>query len=97
MKLANAALLALVMTPALGHSAEAPLTLEMKIPLGEVAGRIDHLAFDPMRERVYIAELGNASVGIIDLKAHRVLRTVAGFEEPQGIGYEPTTDTVYVA
>lgn len=75
----------------------APLTLDAKIPLGKVAGRIDHLTFDPMRSRVYVAELGNNSVGIVDLKSQRVIRTVSGFEEPQGIGYEPTTDTVYVA
>lgn len=74
-----------------------PLTVEMKIPLGEVAGRIDHLAFDPRRHRIYVAELGNNSVGIVDLKANRVTRTVPGFDEPQGIAYEPTTDTVYVA
>ena len=73
------------------------LTLEAKISLGEVSGRIDHLAFDPRRQRVYIAELGNNSVGIVDLSTHRLLRTVAGFSEPQGIAYEPSTDTVYVA
>ena len=73
------------------------LTLEVKIPLGEVAGRIDHLAFDPTRQRVYVAELGNNSVGIVDLEARQLLRTVAGFREPQGIAYEPSTDTVYVA
>jgi YVTN family beta-propeller protein len=74
-----------------------PLTVEKKIPLGEVAGRIDHLAFDSRRHRIYVAELGNNSVGIVDLKANRVARTVPGFDEPQGIAYEPTTDTVYVA
>ena len=73
------------------------LAVEAKIPLGQIAGRIDHLAFDPMRSRVYVAELGNGSVGIVDLKERRVLRTVAGFREPQGIAYEPTTDSIYVA
>jgi YVTN family beta-propeller protein len=73
------------------------LTLEAKIALGNVAGRIDHLAFDPTRTRLYVAELGNDSVGIVDLKAHRLIRTVSGFSEPQGVAYEPTTDTIYVA
>ena len=75
----------------------APLALEAKIPLGTVNGRIDHLAFDPKRGRLYLAELGNNSVGIVDLKTQRLIRTVPGFDEPQGIGYEPATDTVYVA
>jgi chromate transporter len=80
------------------HAADAaPLVLATKVPLGDINGRIDHLAFDPTRQRVYVAELGNNSVGIVDLKTRRVLRTVTGFDEPQGIGYEPSTDTVYVA
>lgn len=73
------------------------LAVEAKIPLGQIAGRIDHLAFDPARSRVYVAELGNGSVGIVDLKERRVIRTVPGFREPQGIAYEPTTDSIYVA
>ena len=73
------------------------LAVETKIPLGQIAGRIDHLALDPTRSRVYVAELGNGSVGIVDLKERRVIRTVPGFREPQGIAYEPTTDSIYVA
>jgi YVTN family beta-propeller protein len=81
------------------HSASdtAPLTVEAEIPLGDVRGRIDHLAFDPTRGRLYVAELGNNTVGILDLKTRRVIRTAGGFAEPQGIAYEPSTDTVYVA
>jgi DNA-binding beta-propeller fold protein YncE/protein-tyrosine-phosphatase len=73
------------------------LTVEEKIPLGAVSGRIDHLAYDSARQRLYVAELGNDSVGIVDLKLHRLVRTVSGFKEPQGIAYESSTDTVYVA
>jgi YVTN family beta-propeller protein len=73
------------------------MTLEEKIPLGDIKGRIDHLAFDPARRRVYVAELGNNSVGIVDMRTRQLIRTVSGFDEPQGIGYEPSTDTIYVA
>jgi len=73
------------------------LVLESRISLGEVVGRIDHLAYDPARRRLYIAELGNNSVAIVDLKVGRLLRTVKGFDEPQGVAYEPGTDAVYVA
>lgn len=75
----------------------APLVLVMKIPLGQVGGRIDHLAVDLQRQRLFVAELGNDSVGVVDLAAQRVLRTIAGLHEPQGVGYEPTTDTIWVA
>ena len=73
------------------------LVLETKIPLGNVRGRIDHLAYDAGRQRLYVAELGNNSVGIVDLKNSRLVSTVKGFEQPQGIGYERSTDMVYVA
>lgn len=75
----------------------APLALEARIPLGDIAGRIDHLAFDAKRQRLYVAELGNNSLGIVDLAAGKLLQTVTGFSEPQGIGYEPATDSVVVA
>lgn len=74
-----------------------PLVLEMKIPLGEVSGRIDHFAVDPGRQRLFVAELGNDSVGVIDLKTQKVIRTIGGFKEPQGVGYVTSTDTLYVA
>jgi len=73
------------------------LVLEAQIPLGNVSGRIDHLAYDAARQRLYIAELGNNSIGIVDLKVRRLIRTVTGFDEPQGVAYELSTDTVYVA
>ena len=73
------------------------LQLESKVSLGDVRGRIDHLAIDPARERLFVAELGNDTVGIVDLRQHKTVRRLTGFKEPQGIGYVPSTDTVYVA
>jgi YVTN family beta-propeller protein len=73
------------------------LVLESKIALDHVHGRIDHLAVDIARQRLYVAELGNDTVGVVDLKNRSVLRTLGGFHQPQGVGYEPTTDTRYVA
>lgn len=76
---------------------KAPLQFETKILLGEVRGRIDHLAIDLKRQRLFIAELGNDSVGVVDLATRSLLRTITGLNEPQGVGYEPSTDTLYVA
>ena len=42
-----------------------PLVLEAKIALGNVSGRIDHLAIDLGRQRLFVAELGNNSVGVV--------------------------------
>lgn len=80
-----------------GAQSPAPLTLESRIQLGDVRGRIDHLAVDIARQRLFVAELGNNTVGVVDLAGHRLLRTLAGFSEPQGIAYEPGTDALYVA
>jgi YVTN family beta-propeller protein len=76
---------------------KSPLKLEAKIPLGNVSGRIDHMAVDLKRQRLFVAELGNDTVGVVDLPNHSVIRTIPGLSEPQGVGYEPSTDTLYVA
>jgi DNA-binding beta-propeller fold protein YncE len=80
-------------------AAEDPDTfqLETKIPLGEVGGRIDHMAIDLKRQRLFVAELGNDSVGVVDLMNRKMIHTIAGLKEPQGVGYGSSTDTLYVA
>jgi YVTN family beta-propeller protein len=95
----SAGLFMLAGTPAFAQSVEdkAPLQLEAKILLGDVRGRIDHMAIDLTRQRLFVAELGNDSVGVVDLATHSLLRTISGLSEPQGVGYEPSTDTLYVA
>jgi len=75
----------------------ATLELEATIPLGSVRGRIDHLAVDLNHQRLFVAELGNDSVGVVDLKTLKVIRNLTGFKEPQGVAYVPSTDTLYVA
>jgi DNA-binding beta-propeller fold protein YncE len=44
-----------------------------------------------------VAELGNDSLGVVDLAAQKLRATVTDLSEPQGVGYEPDSDTVYVA
>jgi YVTN family beta-propeller protein len=74
-----------------------PLRLEATIPLGEVRGRIDHMAIDLPRQRLFVAELGNDSVSVVDLKERGVIHRISGLSEPQGLGYHAPTDTLYVA
>src|SRR5215471_10234109 len=73
------------------------LELETTISLGDVRGRIDHLASDPDRQRLFVAELGNDTIAVVDLRQRSTLRRLTGLKEPQGIGYVASTDTVYVA
>lgn len=74
-----------------------PLVVEAKILLGDVNGRIDHFAVDLKRKRIFVAELGNDSVGVIDLDGRKMIRRINGLREPQGVGYVASTDTLYVA
>jgi DNA-binding beta-propeller fold protein YncE len=91
-------LMLLASTAASAQSADKePLHLEAKILLGDIRGRIDHMAVDLKRQRLFVAELGNDSVGVVDLASHSLLRTISGLNEPQGVGYEPSTDTLFVA
>ncbi len=75
--------------------AQQPLELEAKIALGDVGGRIDHLAVDLAHRRLFVAELGNDTVGVIDLTERRVAQRLAKLSEPQGVGY--AADTLVVA
>ena len=92
-------LIVTMMVPAAGDAQTfgAPLVLEAKIPLGEVSGRIDHLAIDVKRQRLFVAELGNDTLGVVDLAAGKVLRTIAGLKEPQGVAYVAFADSIYDA
>ena len=73
------------------------LKLEAKIPIGNVSGRIDHMAIDVARQRLFVAELGNNTVGVVDLNSRSVIRTLDGLKEPQGVAYLPSADNLYVA
>ena len=95
--LSGAAVLLAGTSPPARAADSAPLVLETKISLGTVRGRIDHLAYDPGRQYVYVAELGNDTVGVVDLKEGKTVRTLTGLSHPQGIGYVRSSDTVCVA
>lgn len=79
-----------VLAAAMGPATAADLMeIEAKIPLGNVAGRIDHMAFDPAHRRLFVAELGNDSVGVVDLSTNKVVHRITGLKNPQGVGYVP--------
>ncbi len=92
-----AAVMGIALSMASWAADPAPLVLEAKIPLGAVAGRIDHFAFDADQQILFVAELGNNTVGIVDLKERKVLRRLAELSEPQGLAYHAATGTLYVA
>lgn len=78
-------------------SAQAPLSFVRSIDLPRVEGRIDHLAFDPAGQRLFVAALGNNTVEVVDVNAGNHVRSLPGFREPQGIAVVPDATLVAVA
>jgi DNA-binding beta-propeller fold protein YncE len=74
-----------------------PLSLVETIPMPNVNGRLDHLYVDVGTKRLFVAGLENGSVEVVDLKAAKWLRTISGFQKPQGILFVPPLDKIYVA
>jgi len=74
-----------------------PLKLKQTIALPGVEGRIDHFAFDPTNERLFVCALGNNSVEVIDLRKGERIHSVTGLGAPQGIAYVSELDRVFVA
>jgi WD40 repeat protein len=77
-------------------SAAEALTVEAVIALGAVNGRIDHLAVDVPGRRLFVAERNNKSVAVVDMDARKLIRTLRGFSEPQGVAFDPSDNTLYV-
>jgi YVTN family beta-propeller protein len=73
------------------------LSLINTISLPGVSGRIDHLAFDPRTQRVFVAALGNNTVEIVDLKTSKVIHSISQLSEPQGIAFIASNNSIVVA
>jgi DNA-binding beta-propeller fold protein YncE len=74
-----------------------PLALVQTIPIPDVKGRLDHLWVDVGGKRLFVAGLENGSVEVVDLKAAKWLRTMPGFQKPQGILFVPHLNKLFVA
>lgn len=73
------------------------LDLVQSISLPNVSGRIDHMDIDIAGQRLFVSELGNNSVDIIDLKTGKRINSISGLHEPQGIVYVPDVKKIFVA
>jgi hypothetical protein len=71
--------------------------LIQEIPLPGVVGRMDHFGMDAKRHRLIFSGLGNNTVEIVDVFAGKLIHTITGFNEPQGVLYVPENDRIVVA
>ena len=79
-------------------NAQSPaLKLKQTIPLPGVEGRIDHIAFDRSGQRLFVCALGNNSLEVIDLRQSKLAHTITGLGAPQGVGYVPEANRLFVA
>jgi hypothetical protein len=73
------------------------LKIKQTIPLPAVKGRMDHLDINLAKQIVYVAALGNNSLEIADLKTGKLLHSIKGLDEPQGVAFIPQANEVMVA
>lgn len=90
-------LLSCQQAPDTSHLEKDLLRLETKIPLADVAGRIDHLAFDATGHHMFVAALGNNTVEIVDLATRARIHTITDLHEPQGVAFIPSAGHLAVA
>lgn len=77
--------------------AQSGLRLIRTIPLPDVAGRIDHMAVDTKGHRLFVAALGNDTVAVVDYEMGKLMQTISGCSEPQGVVYVPSQNQLFVA
>jgi DNA-binding beta-propeller fold protein YncE len=65
------------------------------IPLKGKEGRFDHLAIDHKGERLFVANLSNDSLDIVDLKAGKLVKQLPGQRKAQGVAFVPDLNRIY--
>ncbi len=75
----------------------APLRLIETIPLPNVHGRIDHFDVDLKGRRLFMSALGNNTLEVFDLRSNKIIYTIRGLREPQGVTYVPKSNRIFVA
>jgi YVTN family beta-propeller protein len=86
------------LTVAVGATAAEPAALELvqTIPLKGKAGRLDHLGIDTRGNRLFVANLSNNSLDVVDLKAGKLVKQVPDQRRIQGVAYVAELDRIFV-
>jgi DNA-binding beta-propeller fold protein YncE len=75
-----------------------PLTLINTFNLSDaVSGRFDHSVADITHNRLFVVTKDYKAVLVLDLSSGKVLHTIDGLGEPQGLLYRDDLNTLYVA
>lgn len=81
-----------------GTPSSLTVSLSATIPLPMAQGRIDHMAVDAQKGLVYVADLGNNTVALVDVRSGRVIGSIGGLDNPQGVAFIPDSGrSLYVS
>src|SRR6266481_5962197 len=95
--LRSAFLVAFCACMTVARAEEGTFQLKQTISLPGVEGRIDHMALDPNGERLFVCALGNNTVEVLDLRKGERVHSIIGLGTPQGVGYAPELNRLFVA
>ena len=84
----------LLATPALAQPPS--FELVQTIVLKGKAGKLDHVAFDAKRERLFLANTVNGTLDIVDIKQAKLLKQLPGQTGIQGVAYAGDLDRIFV-
>jgi DNA-binding beta-propeller fold protein YncE len=74
----------------------ASLQLVQTIQLKGAPGRVDHMAVDNRHGRLFVANLSNNSLDVVDLKAGKLVKQIPGQRKCQGVAYAADLDRIFV-
>ena len=72
------------------------LRLIQTIPLKGEPGRLDHMAVDNQHGRLFVANLSNNTLDIVDLKAGKLVKQIPDQKKVQGIAYASDLNRIFV-
>jgi hypothetical protein len=78
-------MIATAMQVAAAEEAAKPTPPIRTYSLLRIDGRLDHLAFDQEKERVFVAAPGSNAVAVVDLKLERMTHVMNNLPRPQGV------------
>jgi DNA-binding beta-propeller fold protein YncE len=76
-------------------SAPAPVRVVGELPLPGDGSRFDYASLDPGRGLLFIAHLGASEVVEVDVRAHRVVRTIPNLSQVHGVLVVPALRRVF--
>lgn len=96
-RLLQTAIVLLTMCCPAAWAQSAVLRLVGRIELQGTSGRLDHLAYAPEQNLLFVAAVAADKVDVVDLNTGTRVRQITGMREPQGLAYAQGGGRLFVA